>query len=385
MLTSRKIIHREFARRHALPASRFAVTARGRRAGITLTEVLISIFVLGAGLLGLASLVPLGQFHATQANHQDRAAACARWAFRQLEGQSQSAQNGTLNYLSARAWVMRNGAPIYGFAPDTRAMIIDPRFIAAENDKTTPAAFPSAPDTFPYAASAPNWTLLRATFAEPSGPAFGGALRSVLANDLCIWRDDILFTAANDNDRPGFVLSGTSNSNIASNGDYSWLAMIRPSEQETLLARRTSPILTQMIVSVVVLHDRAAVIDIAERAPSERQVQARQLGPGWFELQDRSPAPIGRIVPNQWVLISALQLPPNDPTPAGPLWFHRWYKVVNVTDTNPAGNRSIKVSGPDWPDALVDNSTIVCTIIDGAVGVYERPMTFNETFNNSTN
>ena len=44
----------------------------GTRAGITLTEVLISILIMGVGLISLATLFPLGMVRLRAANQQHR-------------------------------------------------------------------------------------------------------------------------------------------------------------------------------------------------------------------------------------------------------------------------------------------------------------------------
>lgn len=337
---------------------------RSRR-GITLTEVLISVFVLGAGLLGLASLVPLGQYHAIQANHQDRAASCARWVFRQID--SQGVMNPSL-------WVTRTGV-----SPGVpRVFILDPRFLSVGLNQGDPLA-----GQFPYVvgSAGANWNLSRLTLNDPQ--MANTPMNFGVAYQLCTWRDDILFTAPNDNIRPGMQLD-PSNQRVVTDGDYSWLAMVRPAEGENVpqigsMPDRTNGVpRTNFIVSVVVLYNRAATVDVTEDVPSERQVLANPRGPGWFELvNDVAPnGPIGRLAPNQWVLMSAEQVDPNNESPSPPLWFHRWYKIVNVVET-PSGNRAVKVSGPDWPTAMVDNATVRCTIIDGAVGVYERRMNYN--------
>ncbi len=328
------------------------------RSGITLTEVLISVFVLGAGLLGLAALVPLGQYHAIQANHQDRAAACGRWVFREFEAQG---------FLDVQLWATGNNGQVVLQNPFPRTVIFDPRLLANANS-LNPGDVQA--QVFPYAAPAANWNLQRITHA--------GFTSVTAANDLATWRDDVLFSAPNDNDRPGVVASA---GQTAYDGDYSWIAMIRPAEQLTLpntaapnrVWQRPQDINT-FVVSVIVMHNRSPIVDLAENVPSERQVGAAWRGPGWVEL-DASGGPIGRIAPNQWVMISARQNQPAGETGNPVLWFHRWYRVVNVTEPDPGtGNRTIKVAGPDWPAQLVNGNTTVCTIIDGAVGVYERPM-----------
>src|SRR5437899_5792066 len=48
-----------------------------KRRGVTLTEVLVAIFVTGLGLLSLMTLFPLGALNMAQAIKDDRTAHCA--------------------------------------------------------------------------------------------------------------------------------------------------------------------------------------------------------------------------------------------------------------------------------------------------------------------
>ena len=49
------------------------------RAGITLVEILISILILGVGLVSLATLFPLGLLRLHQASRLTRSTAHAYW------------------------------------------------------------------------------------------------------------------------------------------------------------------------------------------------------------------------------------------------------------------------------------------------------------------
>lgn len=55
------------------------------RRGVSLMEVLISIFVLSVGLLGIAALIPLGRFTIVEASKADRSGACGRAAIRDVK------------------------------------------------------------------------------------------------------------------------------------------------------------------------------------------------------------------------------------------------------------------------------------------------------------
>ena len=51
--------------------------SRHSRRGISLLEVLISIFIISVGLLGVASLIPAGKLRMVEANKSDRTGAAA--------------------------------------------------------------------------------------------------------------------------------------------------------------------------------------------------------------------------------------------------------------------------------------------------------------------
>ena len=59
------------------------LASRGRR-GITLLEVLISIFVMAVGLMGVAALIPIGTFAVSETAKADRSAAMGRAAMHEV-------------------------------------------------------------------------------------------------------------------------------------------------------------------------------------------------------------------------------------------------------------------------------------------------------------
>ena len=58
---------------------------RPSRAGLSLMEVLLSIFVLSIGLLGVAAIIPLGQISLWETAKADRSGACGRAAMREIQ------------------------------------------------------------------------------------------------------------------------------------------------------------------------------------------------------------------------------------------------------------------------------------------------------------
>src|SRR2546421_7170490 len=59
-----------------------------RRPGITLTEILISIMIMGVGLISLATLFPLGLLRIRSANRDSRSTLLARSAIGEVDARN---------------------------------------------------------------------------------------------------------------------------------------------------------------------------------------------------------------------------------------------------------------------------------------------------------
>src|SRR3954447_20068626 len=66
-----------------------------RRSGITLTEILISIMIMGVGMVSLATLFPLGLLRIREANRMTRSVYLAESAFSDM---------GTRNLLNSQSF-----------------------------------------------------------------------------------------------------------------------------------------------------------------------------------------------------------------------------------------------------------------------------------------
>jgi len=126
------------------------------RRGVTLLEVLVSMFVLAVGLLGLASLLPVASFYASEAQKYDRAATLGQAAYHdmQLRGYLQpkawldTTGNYAVNVLSppgvpSTSYLFSNATTLPFLPP----VVIDPLAIgfAAANGQTPPPQFPAFP------------------------------------------------------------------------------------------------------------------------------------------------------------------------------------------------------------------------------------------------
>jgi prepilin-type N-terminal cleavage/methylation domain-containing protein len=129
-----------------------------RRAGVTLIEVLVAIFIMGIGMLALLTLFPLGAVSMAQALRDDRAASAAveaenlalafdiRHDPSVVAGFTTGAAPGPSNPVYADPWGIVNGG---GAVPGVSVTI--PR---------TPIAYSSLPGLTPAAAASRFCTLL---------------------------------------------------------------------------------------------------------------------------------------------------------------------------------------------------------------------------------
>ncbi len=109
-----------------------------RRRGLTLLEVLIAIFVLLFGLLGVLALIPVAMYRMNQALTADRATAVAQAAMEEIK---------VRGMLDPAMWVRRNSGSwaLVTTATFGASYAIDPWFIAQTTaDATDPTAFDTA-------------------------------------------------------------------------------------------------------------------------------------------------------------------------------------------------------------------------------------------------
>jgi hypothetical protein len=336
----------------ACPSS-FILHPSSFRPGISLIEVLASIGVISIGLLGLASLLPVGLVSIFEATKSDRAGNCGRAAMREivvrrmLDYHYWYDPNGgfvwTANYKGgsnySKSWYDANGNPTLNMPP---SFILDPLGVASGGTSNL--------GSYPIPLVAPRITLASPTSGQPYTPA--------LADTIFRATDDIIATApenmtpAQPPGRP-VPMPGTLPNTIASQGNYSWFASVTPS--------RTNP--SRFEVSVVVCY-RRAVNPMAEQAVPVKQfydtiikgafVQGTNGVGGSFvamcggDVQLQTPVTWAtgiNIRENDWVALCNKN------------GTCRWYQVVAVGD-DPTALNVLTLSGPDWPYATSNgNST----------------------------
>ena len=251
------------------------------RSGLSLLEILFSVFVLSIGLLGVAAVIPLGHHQMLEATKSDRAAACGRAGLHEIK------TRGWINPLLWRQISVDEMDPTEtpGFPgpppiprpytrPVTRpgpgirmrdSFAIDPLFFVHQglpdyDNSINPMAW-----RFPLDASSTvyddnnnggwEWrsrqsSLIRVTvipnanWYDTSTTDFVQRMPFSAASRIFTWRDDILFPVPDDpDDRPRQLVMADGGEGLAyprrvatsltpvtaqADGNYSWMATVTP-------------------------------------------------------------------------------------------------------------------------------------------------------------
>ena len=292
------------------------------RSGVTLLEVLVSMFVLAVGLLGLASLLPVAKYYSVEASKYDRASTLAQAVYHDMQ---------IRGYLQPKTWLDTStfaygaGNP-YGYPPGSiygayavstanypltnlystaigrpflPPVVIDPLAIsyAVAKGQAPPAVFPAYPvTTFPLPGQplpgAP--TIFRLTSdsrrswlnEDPTAPGGQLAMSYTQAQRLFMSNDDLIFQlpensllqlGASADYRPQAVPLPTPDFQ----GDYSWLLTVSPDVDDVFQADVAN--MNRFTVSVVIFYKRDLNLDQTtltldqKKAPPERMVFADLL------------------------------------------------------------------------------------------------------------
>lgn len=379
------------------------------RQGITLMEVLISIGVLGIGVLGVASLMPVASYYQAETAKFDRAATFGRQAIHDLS---------IKGYASPKRWVFvdpNNASPPTPVGLDTMlsytpphyngmsAVVIDPlgfSYAVQTGANPFPCYFPAFPNNLPNApyqtaANTPAGltTMYRVGVTAndywPSAATFPVAppilMQYAVADRFFRCTDDLQFTDPSDADQRPTIPKVNANAYLQADdylGDYTWIATLShpPSDINSGSAMR------RFQASVVVLQNRNITLWANELSkddpPPERQVYAwfwqnaagaataanvPFYGGGGVKLYVYETANftsagqpnrhwLDKIKPNTYLMLSAsfqdgATLAKGEPYPK-----LGWYRVLTVDDgPNPDPNnpnlwtRMVTLAGEDWP------------------------------------
>jgi len=239
--------------------------------GITLLEVLVTIFILSLGLLGVAALIPIGKFSMIETEKSDRTGTCGRAGLREVQ---------VRRMLDYRSW-----SPQIQGSATPGVLIIDP------------LGYHSYGAALPFGGVFSRLTLSWITSLD-------------IADQVFRWRDDLIFTLPSGGNRPIPPSAG------ASEGNYSWFFTICPTPSDVsggvpLALRRA------YTVSVAVCHKRILTAD------HEHTAGVNFLGAGTIQYD----ADLGDIKSDNWVMLVGLS------SSGSPVAAH-WYRIVGMDKNN---------------------------------------------------
>jgi len=346
------------------------------------------MFVMTIGLLGLAALIPVGQAMMSRGAIDEQKAIVGRQALRELKIQGLlkplNILDGRANPLDANRWVPADAAKMGPTFADFDAFCFDPLAIARHGKQAN--TFPATP-----VAGAPYmlrvWPFRMASAA--SGPTPPWPVSSMLAEQLCMSQDDLLYLRPDSGDQLAYPQARMNAAGLEEKfrtfeGNFTWMATaVREFDAATV----STPSLDKdaFTVSVVVFHRRAlgAPGVINDLINSERTgtilsssiAGLKRGGDARFQEYVRDPAadPLS-LKPGRWVLLCAN--PPGTSIKGTPRGYFRWYRLraANPVPGVTGGVRQwdISLAGPDWPLAAGQDVYVVAP--EGVVGVYERTM-----------
>jgi len=340
----------------------FSPMRSGGRAAFSLLEVLIAMFILTVGMLGIAAVVVIGNASALRAMVADRVASVGRNALAEVR---------TREMLDATRWMHVDGTPVIANRdvplPAGEAFCIDPLYISAV--VTQPGVSLTDLARFPYDTNVLSMRRVSLNIASnPNQPQLVLGNRR-LWERLFVAEDDLVYDAATLS-RPRLIFRTDTGATLPiptvagdtgagnplypdSQGMYSWMVTVVP--QVPRIPSGTQ----KYLVSAVVFRDRSFLWrdDPTAEVPGERVATANFLGGGDLRLSipaslvtDAAQAEEYLKIPEgQYILLAGRALVSSNPQEWQNVFL--WYRVVaagDVVNQNQSYFREITVAGPDW-------------------------------------
>lgn len=353
------------------------------RSGVTLIEVLISMFIMAIGLMGILALFPMGALQMAQAVKDERSSQTAKL----MEGHAKylwliawtQPTSGTL------PWEMQDEAVVLNRAPELAALDnanVQPNQVAAYVSGTLPGAnyqsdrlrsTPSSPvyidpigaATQPGGAanSSQNWvgfplTLLPRRSMSAITSLTGSALQTAGRIRICSLLDDLTFDT-NGVPPPNLVRRA---------GDYN---------AGYIIQRQKNNVRTEVNLTVVVYRRRPPTDTYAPETPIG--YAACGQGQREFTLIPNAGIPMPKV--GTWLLALRAPAPVNAAAIIGEIQeFADFYRVVAVTQTG--GNWQVELAQPvrnrrqnsqPYFAAIVQMENVIEVFDKGTLTVGDRP------------
>lgn len=312
-----------------------------RRSAVTLIEVLVSIFIMGIGLLALLTLFPLGSLKMAQAIKDDRSAqaaanaeaAAAFWDVRHnlLATADDSPSPGGVErmFLGPRGWIdLRTRAR--GLEGPSYPIYVDPFGVLGMAGRTT--AIGALPGM-----NSPGIPRRRVTFGDTLAEA----------QRWFALQDDINFNSNGQPDMPG--------GQVQRDARYTWAYLVRRPHIKV-------PALVEM--SIIVYRGRPLQLP-----PGEPTYGPVTFDPNSNSVQvayDPATQPRPPVRRGGWILDATIYNEARQPDPHG-----YFYRVVNVTDLGGTGGQAVVVLDlEDRPRRGTNQGVLV--VMEYVVEVFEN-------------
>ncbi|HUY90003.1 MAG TPA: prepilin-type N-terminal cleavage/methylation domain-containing protein [Pirellulales bacterium] len=408
--------------------------AKRRAAGITLIEVLVSIGVLAIGLLGAATMLPLAKYYSAEANTYDRAGTLGAQAYHDLQ---------IRGYLGPKKWIDPQGAFTFTnqsiMVIDPLAITYAESTYASttSTQNLAPVFFPAIPSNNPNPPISGAPICFRTTVditnnwpdsaPQPKSVSGGVSMPFAMADRVFRSNDDLVFDIPGRPDLRPKTPTGSLSPDY--NGDFSWIVTVSHSPTDLFNAAN----MQRFRCSVVVLKKRDLNLNpgdwpappLGKKPPPERIVLADFINPPAY-MGGLSPPP-SRALPvypdaalnlrttssvgatnwldglraNQYIMLSANYIVTFPGSSVKTFPVADWYRIVSAGEaaqvSGGIASRQVVVTGTDWPatstlggtpiwidadgTAGAPNGvdTVFCTIVDGAVAVYDDVITLDNS------
>lgn len=338
--------HSAFSNRHS----------RRARRGVSLLEVLISIFVILGGMLGVAALLPVGRYEMSMCLRADRAGNAGRAALRDAQ---------VRGMLDPNAWCWYGGQMT---PPLDMPVAIDPLGWAANLGTVFPVKPPNQ-----VVLSMPRVTLKSFVDTSLPQPLLFERAR-VLADRIFTLQDDLVFDYPSEKTlRPRLLLryvDGSTGTNLSPSAatavrenKYSWMMTVVPAESEYDASADGRKLYT---LSAVVFYARQLTADGEGTCDVDRASLGPLIGGGDVVLVG---ADAVEVKTGEWILLRGVK-----GLGRRPMYQFKWYRVIAADEFNPTafngrGGRRLTLAGPDWTD-IASCQVLQAGVLPGAIGVY---------------
>lgn len=367
--------HRRLYHCSPLSPTPYSLTpAAAGRHGISLMEVLISIFIMAVGMLSIASLIPVGGIQVEKANVEEQKALLGLNAQREFQIRGMANPSNWLQ-CDASANPVKLVAYTGAFLPP---LAIDPLMVGAVNQTQKDW---KAIDTFPANVSSPGYPVMKRLTVAATCTNSGGTIKPNKALSDAIFRaaDDVISSKPDDRSIPatGQLTLDSSNNPVKRDfeGGYTWLATLTPYYPD-----QAAPVpMNQFTLSIVIFHGRVLSTPTATSQQedylhctaagspgTEPTAGTVSFGGGDLTFGDSSAVASEQQItlarPGNWIMLCR--------TDGTRPYIFKWYRIV-AASTDTSGNLGATLAGPDWVWGGNTSPTYAC-LFDGAVACYQR-------------